>query len=156
MFRFGIGVAVVIAALDQLTKWIVLDVVMTPPRVIEITGFFNFVLVGNRGVSFGLLSSDSPWAQPLLVTLALGLSAMLIYWLRGADNRLSAGFIGLVLGGAVGNAIDRLIHGAVIDFLDFHVAGFHWPAFNLADAAIVIGVAAMILEGLFAGGKDNK
>lgn len=156
MFRFGIGIAISIAALDQLTKWIVLNVVMTPPRVVEITDFFNFVLVGNRGVSFGLLSSDSPWGQPLLIALALALSTMLVFWLRGADNRLFAGAIGLVLGGAVGNAIDRVNHGAVIDFLDFHLAGYHWPAFNLADSAIVIGVAAIILEGLITRSKEKK
>jgi signal peptidase II len=156
MFRFGIGIAIVIAALDQLTKWIVISVVMTPPRLIEITDFFNFVLVANRGISFGLLSSDSPWGQPLLIVLALALSTMLVFWLRGADNRLLAGSIGLVLGGAVGNVIDRLNHGAVIDFLDFHLGGYHWPAFNLADSAIVIGVAAIILEGLFAGDTKNK
>jgi signal peptidase II len=156
MFRFGIGIAISIAALDQLTKWIVLNVVMTPPRIVEITDFFNFVLVGNRGVSFGLLSSDSPWGQPLLIALALALSTMLVFWLRGADNRLFAGAIGLVLGGAVGNAIDRVNHGAVIDFLDFHLAGYHWPAFNLADSAIVIGVAAIILEGLITRSKDKK
>jgi signal peptidase II len=156
MFRFGIGIAIVIAALDQLTKWIVISVVMTPPRLIEITDFFNFVLVANRGISFGLLSSDSPWGQPLLIVLALALSTMLVFWLRGADNRLLAGSIGLVLGGAVGNVIDRLNHGAVIDFLDFHLGGYHWPAFNLADSAIVIGVAAIILEGLFAEDTKNK
>ena len=156
MFQFGIGLAIVTAALDQLTKWVILSMVMTPPRRIEMTDFFNVVLVANRGVSFGLLSSDSPWGQPLLIGLALALSVMLVFWLRGADNRLLAGSIGLILGGAIGNAIDRLNHGAVIDFLDFHLAGFHWPAFNLADSAIVIGVAVIIFEGLFARGKKNK
>ncbi len=156
MFRFGIVLAISIAALDQLSKWVVLSVIMTPPRILEITGFFNLVLVGNRGVSFGLLSSDSPWGQPLLIALALGLSVMLVFWLRGAENRLLAGSIGLVLGGAIGNAIDRLNHGAVIDFLDFHLAGYHWPAFNVADSAIVVGVAIIVLEGLFARGKENK
>ncbi len=156
MFRFGIVLAILTAALDQLSKWVVLSVVMTPPRILEITGFFNLVLVGNRGISFGLLSSDSPWGQPLLIALALGLSVMLVFWLRGAENRLLAGSIGLVLGGAIGNAIDRLNHGAVIDFLDFHLAGYHWPAFNVADSAIVVGVAIIVLEGLFARGKENK
>ncbi|PPR24715.1 MAG: Lipoprotein signal peptidase [Alphaproteobacteria bacterium MarineAlpha10_Bin3] len=156
MFRLGIGIAIAISALDQLTKWIVLNVVMTPPQTIAITDFFNLVLVANRGISFGLLSSDSPWGQPLLIALALALSAMLVFWLRGADNRLLAGSIGLVLGGAVGNAIDRVNHGAVIDFLDFYLGAYHWPAFNLADAAIVIGVAAIILEGLFAGSGKKK
>jgi signal peptidase II len=156
VFRLGIGIAVAIAALDQLTKWIVINVVMTPPQTIAITDFFNLVLVANRGISFGLLSSDSPWGQPLLIALALALSAMLVFWLRGADNRLLAGSIGLVLGGAIGNAIDRANHGAVIDFLDFYLGAYHWPAFNLADSAIVIGVAAIILEGLFAGSKKNK
>ena len=156
MFRLGIGIAIAISALDQLTKWIVLNVVMTPPQTIAITDFFNLVLVANRGISFGLLSSDSPWGQPLLIALALALSAILVFWLRGADNRLLAGSIGLVLGGAVGNAIDRVNHGAVIDFLDFYLGAYHWPAFNLADAAIVIGVAAIILEGLFAGSGKKK
>jgi len=151
VFRLGLVLAIVLAALDQLSKWLILTEVMTPPRVIELTGFFNLVLVGNRGISFGLFSNNWIWGQPLMAGLAFTISVVLLFWLKKADNRLLASGLGLVIGGAIGNGIDRLAHGAVIDFLDFHVMGYHWPAFNVADAGIVVGVGLILLEGLFAG-----
>ncbi len=121
---------------------------MQPPRVIPVLPFFNLVLVWNRGVSFGMFGDGSagPW---LLVLLAVGIVAALLWWLRKAEGLLSVASLGLIIGGAVGNVIDRLVHGAVVDFLDFHAAGWHWPAFNVADSAITVGVVLLLAESLF-------
>ena len=148
LVRLGLGLAVLSVILDQLTKWLILTQVMSPPRVVEITGFFNLVLVGNRGVSFGLFSNDLPWAQPAMAALAFGISIILFIWLRRAETRY--------LAVAIGNAIDRLAHGAVIDFLDFHAMGYHWPAFNVADSTICVGVVLILLDGLFARPSNTK
>ena len=156
MLPLGLGCAAIVIALDQLSKWVILTEVMDPPRIIEVTGFFNFVLVGNRGVSFGLFASDAWWVQPAFAAFATLISVFLGFWMRRAENRFLAVSLGLVIGGALGNAIDRLAHKAVIDFLDFHVAGYHWPAFNIADSAITVGVIFIIAEGLFAGQKKTK
>ena len=156
MLRLGLGCAAIVIALDQLSKWVILTVVMDPPQIIEVTKFFNLVLVGNRGVSFGLFASDAVWVQPVFAGFALLVAVFLAVWMRCAANWFLALSLGMIIGGALGNAIDRLWHGAVVDFLDFHVAGYHWPAFNVADSAICIGVAFIIVEGLFAGQKQTK
>ncbi len=156
MFRLGISIAVLVIAADQLSKWYILSVVMAPPRVIEMTSFFNLVLVGNRGVSFGMFSTDTPWAQPAFAAFATAVAVFMGFWLWRAENRYIALSLGLIIGGALGNAVDRLAHGAVIDFLDFHASGYHWPAFNIADAAITMGVIFILLEGLFAARKQSK
>lgn len=149
MLRLGLLVALPVVVLDQLTKWWVLADLMNPPAAIEVTPFFNLVLVWNRGVSFGLFDNDSPWGPVLLAGLALAISVVLLAWLTRAGSRLSAVAIGIVLGGAIGNVIDRLRFGAVVDFLDFHAWGYHWPAFNVADSAISIGVGLLLYDGLF-------
>ncbi len=156
MLRLGLVCAAILTVLDQLSKWVILTEIMNPPRILEITGFFNLVLVGNRGVSFGMFSSDTPWIQPAFAGFAAVIAVFLGFWLRRAENRLLAVSLGLVIGGAIGNAIDRLWHGAVIDFLDFHAAGYHWPAFNIADSAITVGVIFIVIDGLFAGRKQTK
>ena len=156
MLPFGLGCAAIVIAIDQLSKWLILTEIMNPPRVIEITGFLNLVLVSNKGVSFGLFSSDAVWAQPALASFAALVSILLVFWMRQAQHCFSAIFLGLVVGGALGNAIDRLLHEAVVDFLDFHVAGYHWPVFNIADSAITVGVIFIISEGLFADRKKTK
>ena len=155
MFRLGLAVAAAVLVLDQVTKWVILDLVMDPPRVIEVTGFFNLVMVWNRGVSFGLLSNDSALGPWLLSAAALAISTGLAIWLYRATNGLLAVALGLVIGGAIGNVIDRVRFGAVADFLDFHVGGYHWPAFNVADSAIVVGVALILLDG-FVNKPDDK
>jgi signal peptidase II len=149
MLRLGLIVAVPVVLLDQLTKWLVLADLMDPPRTIVVTGFFNFVLVWNRGVSFGMFNADSAWGPILLSGLALIISVCLVVWLRRVASPLVATAIGLVLGGAIGNVIDRARFGAVADFLDFHAFGYHWPAFNVADSAITIGVALLLYDSLF-------
>ena len=140
--------AVVTVFLDQLTKWWILTGVMTPPQNIPVTGFFNLVLVYNRGVSFGFLGGAPSWATAALIIFALLLSVALCIWMWRAENLLLGTALGFVVGGAIGNVIDRFLHGAVVDFLDFHVAGYHWPAFNVADSAITIGVVILIIDSL--------
>lgn len=149
MMRIGFAVAGLILVLDQASKaWMLYDV-LDPPRVIPITGFFNLVVVWNRGVSFGLFSAESAWGPILLSALALAISVALVVWLRRVDHRPLAMAIGLVLGGAIGNVFDRVRFKAVFDFLDFHVFGYHWPAFNVADSAITVGVVLIVIDGLF-------
>jgi signal peptidase II len=147
-FKSGSLLALVVIILDQASKWWILTDVMDPPRRIPVTGFFDLVLVFNRGVSFGIFGGAPSWATALLIAFALLLSLALCIWMWRADNLILGSALGLVVGGAIGNVIDRFLHGAVVDFLDIHVAGYHWPAFNVADSAITIGVAFLILDSL--------
>lgn len=149
--------ASLILLLDQLSKWLIVAVIMPPPGGIAVTGFFNLVLTHNRGISFGLFQTDSTWQPYFLATLNVGVSIALLIWLRTQAVGLLPYGVGLVAGGALGNAIDRLHQDGVIDFLDFHLGGWHWPAFNVADSAIVCGVALIVADGLFQPGrKGNK
>jgi signal peptidase II len=158
MLKIGLSVGAIVVVLDQLTKWLIRDVVLGtgPGRDIEVTGFFNIVEVWNRGVSFGLFASDSPWTPYLLSALAIAISIVLIVWLRKAETTFLALALGFVIGGAIGNVFDRFIWGRVYDFLDFHAAGYHWPAFNVADAAISVGVALVLLDGFIAKREDER
>ncbi len=154
--RLAAGVAAAVVLVDQLSKWWIAARIMDPPRAIEITGFLTLVLAHNRGVSFGLLDTDSALAPWLFSGLALGIVAVLVYWLAGMRRRWPAVAIGLMIGGAVGNVIDRLRLGAVVDFLDFHWADLHWPAFNAADSALTVGVAMLLVDGLFGRGESPR
>lgn len=116
---------------------------------IEVTGFFNLVMVWNHGVSFGMFASVHDIMPYVLIAVALAISILLLFWLRRTDRMINALAIGLVVGGAIGNVIDRIRFGAVADFLDFHVAGWHWPAFNVADCGVVVGVCLLLIDGLF-------
>ena len=155
MMRIGLLAGGIILILDHLTKWLIRDVVLDGTRYIEITGFFNLVEVWNRGVSFGLFASSSPWTPVLLSALAIGISIVLLVWLRKAETLLLSIALGIVIGGAVGNVVDRILWGHVFDFLDFHIAGYHWPAFNVADSAITIGVALILIDGFIAKTPDD-
>jgi signal peptidase II len=150
MTRLGLAAAVLVFGLDQLTKWAALFVLDLPEQSITVTPFFNLVMVWNRGVSFGMLNSAGALAPWLLAGLALAVVIGLLVWLRRTEHWLIAIGLGLVIGGALGNVVDRLRYGAVVDFLDFHAAGYHWPAFNVADAAICIGAAVIVVDGLLA------
>lgn len=144
-----IGVAALTVVLDQATKFVVVEALGDGYRRVPVTSFFNLVLTHNTGISFGLLSGSAWWHPWLLVALALAVVAGLTVWLwRQPDPLLAAG-VGLVSGGAFGNVIDRIRLGAVIDFLDFHLGGWHWPAFNVADSAIAVGVGVLLFDGLF-------
>jgi len=153
-FFKGLAVAAAVIIVDQISKWWILGFVMQPPQVIPLTPFFNLVLGWNRGISFGFLDSGgwlSAWFLPLA---AVAISAVLAVWLYRVRHLRAAVGIGLIIGGAMGNLIDRLQFGAVADFLDFYAWGTHWPAFNLADSAITIGAAVLILDSLFE--KEKK
>ena len=152
----GISAAVGVIALDQASKWWILEQVMRPPRVIELTSFFNLVMGWNRGVSFGMFNTASPYNAWVLTAVALGIVAALAVWLRRAGGPFLAAAIGLVMGGALGNVIDRLRFGAVFDFLDLHAAGYHWPAFNVADSAITVGAILLVVDSLFARPENYK
>ncbi len=157
--RLALVLAAAVLVADQLSKWLILDLVLADRRFVEVTSFFNIVLVYNRGVSFGMFADGaSTWQPWLLSALAVGISLGLLYWLWQVRHWLPATAIGLIIGGAIGNTIDRLFRAerAVVDFLDFHGFLFsfpplngHWPAFNVADSAIVIGVLALVYDGLF-------
>lgn len=152
----AMALAGLVIALDQLSKWVMVARIMVPPRIIEITEFFNLKLTYNTGVSFGLFGGDSAWQPYALSLLAVLISAGLLLWLKYQPQRLFACAVGLIVGGALGNVVDRLRVGAVVDFLDFHLGSWHWPAFNLADSAIVVGVALILYDGLFPGGGRGK
>ena len=144
----GLTLATAIFVLDQLSKWWILTDVMSIPTVIRITSFFNIVLAWNRGISFGMFDSGSPWSSWILIAVALVIVIFLSIWLMRGESMLSVLAIGSIIGGALGNVVDRIRFGAVVDFLDFHIGGSHWPAFNVADSAITLGAAALILEAL--------
>ncbi len=150
-FRNGLAVSVAVLAVDQLTKWWIVFHVMQPPRVIEVTPFFNLVMGWNFGVSFGMLDSVPELGAWLLPSAAVAITAVLVVWLNRVDRLRPAIGLGLIIGGAIGNLIDRLRFGAVADFLDFYAWGHHWPAFNAADSAITVGAVVLILDSLFAG-----
>ena len=149
--RVGLVLAALVALLDQTSKWWIVDVIMRPPKTIPITDYFNLVLVYNRGVSFGMLNMQSPHGALILSVVALAITSGLLVWLWRVEKRLIASALGLIIGGAAGNVVDRLTIGAVADFLDFHFAGYHWPAFNVADMAITCGAIVIIGESFFSG-----
>lgn len=152
VFR-GIVVAVVVIVLDQLAKFRILDYFVAHPesaRHLRVTGFFNLVLTMNRGISFGMFNDRGHSGLILLVVAAIIIVALIV-WLFRVKSGLLAVAIGFIIGGAGGNALDRLVRGAVVDFLDFHLGEWHPFVFNLADAAISVGVGLLILDGLIGG-----
>ncbi len=158
LFGVSIVLAIVVIVLDQATKFWAVEMFgrdfgdaglfqnFVPARPIEVTGFLNWVLVGNQGVSFGMLSGVGPW---VFVAIALAVTAGLMIWLWRSRQGWLAWAVGLIAGGALGNVIDRARFGAVVDFVDLHVADYHWPAFNVADSAITIGVGLVVIDALF-------
>jgi signal peptidase II len=147
VLRLGLAIAAAVAVADQLVKWWAITELAARPGGIEVLPFFNLVLVWNRGVSFGLLGGAA--LPPWLLAAFAGLVAIgLAVWLARASGGWLVVGIGLIIGGAVGNIVDRLRYGAVADFLDFHIGVYHWPAFNVADASITVGVVLLIIDSL--------
>lgn len=167
----GAGLALDIWVVDQLSKWGVLEYIIRPqvqggdsrdfwswistapmerldPARIELAPFLNLVMVWNEGVSFGMFG-DGMMGPLAFVGVALGICAIFIVWLARAESWIEAVACGLVIGGALGNIADRLRFGAVADFLDFHLGGLHWPAFNVADASIACGIGLILCDALF-------
>jgi len=139
--------SVVVAVADQATKYLVVKAMEPYAAVPVIEGFFNLVLAFNTGAAFSFLSNAGGWQVWLLSILAVVIVAVLVVWLGrlGPGERWTAVALSLVIGGAVGNLIDRVRLGHVVDFLDFYVGEWHWPAFNVADSAIFVGVVVLLL-----------
>lgn len=155
--RLGLGLAAAVLALDQATKWWILEVVRLPEvGRVYVLPFMNLTMVWNRGVTFGLFAGDAWWHAYALAAVALAVAAFLIGWLARAEDRWTAIALGLVLGGAVGNVIDRLRFGAVVDFVDLHAFGWHWYVFNIADSAIVCGVGLLLAHALMRPKPERK
>lgn len=166
--RIGLGLllALLVAAADQISKAAVLAV-MRPPgldgepfaglAVIPVLPFLDFSLSWNSGVSFGLGNTHGAWNTLFFTVLATAIAAFLIRWMAQSKGRLLLAAQGLVLGGALGNVVDRLHYGAVVDFLYVHIGAFDWwPNFNLADSTICIGAALMVFDSLFAEPLSHK
>ena len=148
-------IAAVLVGLDQLSKFAITHS-LAYGGGIEITPFFNLVLVHNKGAAFSFLSSASGWQREFFIAIAVIAIGWVVYLLRKHPREtLFCSALTLILGGAIGNVIDRVWLGAVIDFLDFHAAGYHWPAFNVADSAITCGAAMLVWDG-FRGGVQRK
>ena len=166
MLRLGIPLAILAIVLDQVSKWWIVEKLFRPQGVIETPFFtpmrvplipnFNLVMAWNRGVSFGVFNNAGSWNAIVLPLLSAGIVIFLLSWMAKAQNRLVAAALGLVIGGALGNVIDRLRWGAVADFLDFYVGAWHWPAFNVADSAITIGAVLLVLDSLFLARTSSK
>lgn len=143
-----LGIATVVVLLDQLSK-ITIAKLFTLGESLPLTSFFNLVLAYNKGAAFSFLAAESGWQRYFFTGMGVAAALFIVFLLkRHAGQRLFCWALALILGGAVGNVIDRIWHGHVIDFLDFHVNTWHWPAFNVADSAICVGVALFILDEL--------
>ena len=169
----GFGLILDWIILDQISKWLVLEHIFKPrlgweslgffewitsverlgPIRIEFLPFFNLTMVWNEGVSFGLFQSGNPW--PLII-VAFTISVIFSVWLARSKNWVEAISLSMVIGGALGNVIDRLHFGAVADFFDFHAFGWHYPAFNVADSCITLGIVILLTNSLLLDRKLNS
>lgn len=149
-------ISVIAVILDQWTKQAIVDG-MDLYQSIQILPFFNFTYVHNYGAAFSILYDAGGWQRYFLSAVALIVSAVIVWWLRQSTKEqvlLPVAF-SFILGGALGNVIDRILHGYVIDFLDFYYASYHWPAFNVADSAIFIGAGLLIID-MFVNKETKK
>jgi len=144
--RLGLLTAAAILLLDQASK-LAAEAWLAPYQPVALLPFLNLTLAYNPGAAFSLLADQPGWQRWFFSALALAVSGYIVWWLRTLTTaeRLQGLALGLVLGGALGNLVDRLRIGMVVDFVDLHYAGFHWPAFNVADAGITVGVALLLL-----------
>jgi signal peptidase II len=150
----GLGVAALTLILDQAHKaWMLYVYDIGAKGTVTVAPFLDLVLVWNQGVSYGMFQQRSDLGRWALILFALAASLALAVWLARATSQLVAVSIGLIIGGAIGNAIDRILYGAVADFFSFHAFGFEWYVFNIADTAIVAGVVALLYESVFGGHK---
>ena len=144
-----IGLALIIFLLDQVSKWMVVTHIEAHQTLSVIPGFFSLVLVKNRGMAFGIFSQTrSGFYYYFLLSTTIGAIGVILFsffWIKSSKKWLTVG-LSLILGGAVGNLVDRLRLGYVIDFLDFFLKGYHWPAFNVADSAVTVGTFWLLLN----------
>lgn len=151
--RLGLIVALVTLVLDQASKlWILHGLNLPVRQQMTVTPFLDLVMVWNRGISYGLFQQDG-WGRWVLVAIAALAVVALTIWLARTSSRFVAISIGLLIGGAIGNAIDRAAYGAVADFVSLHALGYHWYVFNVADIAIVAGVMGLVWDAAFGGHK---
>lgn len=151
----GLLLALVTLLIDQGSKWWLMKLIGESGPVVDLCAYFNLVLVWNPGISFGMLGG-SAYAPMIFTVLACAIGIVLIAWLRKVEQWPLAVAIGLVLGGAAGNVVDRQRFGAVADFFDAHIGVYHWPAFNVADSAIFLGVVIMAWDALHSAPKRES
>lgn len=152
----GLALAAVVLILDQITKFWA-ERALTQFASVEVAPFFNFTLLYNPGAAFSLLADAGGWGRWLLSGIAIAAGVLITVWLARLprDAWLTIASLGLIVGGAIGNLVDRLRIGKVVDFLDFHWAGHHWPAFNVADMAITVG-AVLLIVAAFTEGEATR
>jgi signal peptidase II len=145
--RLGLAIALLTLVLDQATKLYTLFAFDLPVREpVHLTAFLSLIVVWNRGISYGLFQQDGDFGRWVLIAVSLMAALGLSLWIRRTSGRLLAASLGLIVGGAIGNAIDRVAYGAVFDFIHLHLGSFSWYVFNVADAAIVAGVAGLLYD----------
>ena len=143
-----LGLALILLIADQFTKVLILGYYQLGDAT-HVTNFFNIVRVHNSGAAFSFLASASGWQRWFFTAIGVGAALFIVHMLRSHPGQKLFSFaMACILGGAIGNVIDRLLHGYVIDFVDMHYAGWHFPAFNIADSAISIGAVCLILDEL--------
>lgn len=162
--RRGLALALIVAIADQTSKAAILDLFRPPDAGdslftggrVTVAPFLDFVLSWNSGISFGLGNTHGAYNAWIFTAVALAIGMVMVGWMAKAESRLSLVTMGLVVGGALGNVVDRLRFGAVVDFLYVHIGGFDWwPAFNLADSAICVGALLLVLDSLFGNRLSN-
>ena len=156
MLQFGLIIGLVSIIIDQATILIAVSYLWKPPSVINVFSFLDLTPVENRGISFGLFQDSGDIGRWVIAIFALFIVIFLAVWLRKQQFKFPAFCLGLVIGGALGNVIDRLRQGWVIDFIDFHIGNWHWPAFNFADTFITCGVILLLIDNLLRTQKRHK
>lgn len=144
----GLLIAFIVIVADQFSKYYILNVFLGYNAYVSLGNYFNIVRAWNTGVSFSMLNNYGNVGVWVLSSLAIVIVVMLVHWLRSEKNRVTQLALGLIIGGALGNVVDRLRFGAVFDFLDIHVGDAHWPAFNIADSCICVGAVIIILQAM--------
>lgn len=153
----GLASLIVVLAADQASKWWILNRLHLPALGrVDLAPVLSFTMVWNPGVTFGLFRTGGAWGPFVLAAVAVAIVVALAAWLRRAESALVAVALGMIAGGAVGNVADRMRFGAVVDFIHLHVGTWSWYVFNVADAAIVCGVAALVLDGLWPRARSTE
>jgi len=155
VLRIGLIIATIAVVIDQAFKIQMVEYMASHPYGIDVTSFFRLVMVWNSGVSFGMFAGGET-TRWILIALSLAICLVLVVWMARATQKLLGYALGLVLGGALGNIIDRLHYGRVADFFDVDLIFMRWPAFNIADMAIVGGVLLMLVQSLFFDENSSK
>jgi len=155
LFMTAIAIAIFTIFLDQINKWYMIEIFdIRSKSPVEVTPFFDLVMVWNRGISFGLFQSE--YSIYIFTVLSTSIVLVLLFWLKNNEKKLVALALGFMIGGALGNVIDRLHYEAVADFFYFHIGDNYFPAFNIADSAVFIGACMLIIDSLFFDKDENK